>query len=393
MSSNALFIHHPDSARYHFGEDHPFNPIRLPLTMDLLKAAGTLHDDQIIAPAQIASQDLLSLAHRPDYLEVVQHLSKSKHSSLLSEEADWFGLNTEDTPYFPGMHEAAAAIVAGSVEAADLVLSGKAPHAYHMAGGLHHAFPERGAGFCIYNDAAVAIKHIRNTYGARVLYIDTDVHHGDGVQWIFYNDPEVCTYSIHETGKFLFPGTGYVHEKGADLGFGACFNVPVEPYTEDDSWLECFRSSIEKVTEAFKPDVIISQHGCDAHVYDPLSHIHCSMRIYNEMPAIIHQLAHQHAGGRWIALGGGGYDIWRVVPRAWSLVWLTMIDHPITKALAVTGQNERLPQIWLDKWSKLSPVELPEYWLDDVTSIEPIPRRTEIESKNQIIRDIAIQDL
>ena len=158
-----------------------------------------------------------------------------------------------------------------------------------MAGGLHHAFPERGSGFCVYNDAAIAISRIRQQFGARVLYIDTDVHHGDGVQWTFYDDPNVCTYSIHETGKFLFPGTGFVHERGIDHGFGTSINVPVEPYTEDDSWLECFSSSIEKAADAFKPDIIISQHGCDAHAYDPLSHMHCSMRIYQAMPAIIHR--------------------------------------------------------------------------------------------------------
>lgn len=393
MSSNAVFIHHQDSKGYKFGDEHPFNPIRLTLTTELLRAAGALEPAQIIQPAAAASLPLLSLVHRLDYIEAVQSLSKDKPATAEIDEAGRYGLHTEDTPFFPGMHEAAAAIVAGSVEAADCVMSGKALHAYHMAGGLHHAFPERGSGFCVYNDAAVAIKYIQQTYGARVLYIDTDVHHGDGVQWIFYNDPDICTYSIHETGKFLFPGTGYVHEKGNDAGFGSCYNVPLEPYTEDESWLECFRQSIARIAAAFKPDVIISQHGCDAHAYDPLSHMHCSMKIYQEMPAIIHELAHKHSNGRWIALGGGGYDIWRVVPRAWSLVWLTMTDNPIASSLALEGHNERLPQSWLEQWSALSPVPLPEWWLDDLTGIPPIPRRAEIESKNRTTQQICIQDL
>ncbi|MFF2484169.1 acetoin utilization protein AcuC [Paenibacillus sp. NPDC058071] len=394
MSSNAVFIHHPDSARYKFGEEHPFDPLRLTLTVDLLREMGALTTEQWIAPAQTASNELLSLVHRADYLEAVLRLSEEQPAQDAVRTAGKYGLDTEDTPFFSGMHIAASAIVAGSVEAAEAVMSGRALHAYHMAGGLHHAFPERGAGFCVYNDAAVAIRHIRQTYGARVLYIDTDVHHGDGVQWVFYGDADVCTYSIHETGKFLFPGTGFVQEKGADSGFGACFNVPMEPYTEDDSWLSSFAGSIEKVAAAFKPDIIISQHGCDAHAFDPLSHIHCSMRTYSEMPRIIHKLAHDYAGGRWVAVGGGGYDIWRVVPRAWSLVWLTMIDHPLAESLAANaGSSERLPQSWLDKWQAASPDMLPQFWLDDPTDIPSIPRRAEIESKNEKTRQIAVQDL
>ncbi|WP_042160023.1 acetoin utilization protein AcuC [Paenibacillus gorillae] len=393
MSSNAVFIRHPESALYKFGEEHPFNPIRLTLAGELLQSANALQEEAIVIPAYTADHSLLTLVHRPDYVDIVEKLSEDHPSPDDIGAAAKYGLDTEDTPFFPGIHTAAAAIVAGSVEAADQVMSGKALHAYHMAGGLHHAFPDRGAGFCVYNDAAVAIRHLRQTYNARVLYIDTDVHHGDGVQWVFYDDPQVCTYSIHETGKFLFPGTGFVHEKGTDAGFGTCFNVPVEPYTEDDSWLESFRESVEKVAAAFKPDIIISQHGCDAHAYDPLSHIHCSMRIYKEMPAIIHELAHRYAGGRWAALGGGGYDIWRVVPRAWSLVWLAMTDHPIAAALEEEGSNAPLPQQWLDRWKPLSPEELPEWWLDDWSEVPPIPRREEITNKNRAVRLIAVQDL
>ncbi|GLX68360.1 acetoin utilization protein AcuC [Paenibacillus glycanilyticus] len=390
--TNAIFVHHSDSTRYQFGDQHPFSPVRQTLTMDLLYAAGALQEEQTTSPSELADEALLSLVHRTDYIQAVQQLSLDNPAQETASAAGKYGLDTEDTPYFPGMHDAAATITAGSVYAAKLVMSGAATHAYHMAGGLHHAFPDRGAGFCVYNDAAVAIQYIRKTYGARVLYIDTDVHHGDGVQWSFYNDPDVCTYSIHETGKFLFPGTGFVHEKGTDAGFGSCFNVPMEPYTEDDSWLECFRSSIAKIAAAFKPDIIVSQHGCDAHAYDPLSHIHCSMRIYHEMPGIIHDLAHEHTEGRWMALGGGGYDWWRVVPRAWSLVWLTMTDHPIIEQLN-RREEVPLPTAWLEKWSSASPEPLPSCWLDDLSQVLPIPRRAEIELKNRQTAAIAIQDL
>ncbi|MEF2247905.1 MULTISPECIES: acetoin utilization protein AcuC [unclassified Paenibacillus] len=393
MSANALFFHHPATKDYKFNEDHPFNPIRAVLTMDLLKSMNMLSDQDIVVPKLLQDDSKLTLVHRKDYIDAVKHVSVTDDNIETASFIDKYGLGTEDTPSFHGIHEAASAIVAGSVAAADAVMSGETLHAYHVSGGLHHAFPERAAGFCVYNDAAIAIEHIRHTYGAKVLYIDTDVHHGDGVQWIFYNDPYVCTYSIHETGKFLFPGTGYVYEKGNDHGFGTCFNVPLEPYTEDDSWLESFTVTLHRVIEHFKPDVIISQHGCDAHAFDPLSHLHCSMNIYHAIPAIIHQLAHQYTAGRWIALGGGGYDIWRVVPRAWSLVWLEMQDQPIMAAGASHQSTHPLPAQWLKKWQPYSPFELPDDWFDPPEVIGEIPRREQIEQKNRATQAIVIQDI
>ncbi|QYR23664.1 acetoin utilization protein AcuC [Paenibacillus sp. sptzw28] len=392
MTANAVFIQHTGAARYKFNENHPFHPQRLTLASDLLEAAGALEAGHKIQ-SSAAEDELLQLVHRSDYIEAVRQLSKDTPGDEWVFQAERYGLRSEDTPYFPGMHDAAAEIVGGSVLAADLVMTGQALHAYHMAGGLHHAFPDHGSGFCVYNDAAIAIARIRRLYGARVLYIDTDVHHGDGVQWAFYNDPDVCTYSIHETGKYLFPGTGFAHERGAEEGYGASFNVPVEPYTEDDSWLESFTDSIEKVAASFKPDIIVSQHGCDAHAFDPLSHMHCSMRIYQKMPAIIHRLAHRFASGRWIAVGGGGYDIWRVVPRAWALVWLEMTDHPIASLLAASGTNERLPESWLRRYRLECPDELPTHWLDDTSDWPPIPRRSEIEARNRQTTAIAVQDI
>ncbi|MBM7563551.1 acetoin utilization protein AcuC [Paenibacillus sacheonensis] len=392
MAAKAVYIHSPDAERYKFNQEHPFNPIRLALARHLLEAAGALEPDQIVQ-AGFAGDDMLQLVHRADYVEAVRSLSVSSPAPAVAAKADSYGLGTEDTPYFPGMHEAAAAIVGGSVLAADIVMSGQAEHAYHMAGGLHHAFPDRGSGFCVYNDAAIAIAHIRKQYGARVLYIDTDVHHGDGVQWTFYADPDVCTYSIHETGKYLFPGTGFVSERGMDAGFGMAINLPLEPYTEDDSWLESFRLTIERAADVFKPDVIISQHGCDAHAFDPLSHIHCSMRIYQTMPLIIRELARTHTNGRWIALGGGGYDIWQVVPRAWALVWLAMTEHPLAERLSDSAANEPLPLSWQHYWLPIAERALPTDWLDDLSGWQPMPRREEIEARNKEITSIVLQQL
>ncbi|WP_308634522.1 acetoin utilization protein AcuC [Paenibacillus silvisoli] len=393
MADKAVYIRQPEAGRYKFNKEHPFDPIRLTLTHELLEKVQAIKPEQCITADVPASDEQLELVHRPDYIAAVRELSGPSPSPDAVKRAGQYGLDTEDTPFFAGMHDAAAAIVGGSVLAADLVMSGQADHAYHMAGGLHHAFPERGSGFCVYNDAAIAIAHIRKQYGVRVLYIDTDVHHGDGVQWSFYADPDVCTYSIHETGKYLFPGTGFVHERGIDAGYGTSVNMPVDPYTEDESWLASFSETIAKAAAAFKPDVIVSQHGCDAHAFDPLSHIHCSMRIYQAMPAIIHQLAHTYAEGRWIAVGGGGYDLWRVVPRAWSLIWLEMSDHPLAAALRAADANEPLPAAWLEKWTDRSPDKLPTHWLDDTADWEPIPRRQEITTRNKQTADIVLQQL
>ncbi|MEF2964582.1 acetoin utilization protein AcuC [Paenibacillus sp. M1] len=394
MSGSASFVYHDQAMNYRFHDQHPFHPLRLQLTLDLLSAASALEPSRIIPSRPATDEELLSV-HQPAYVEAVKALSRRRPEAEWIKRAEEYGLADEDTPYFAGMHEAAAYVAGGTVTAVEAVMSGRAAHALHLGGGLHHALSAKAAGFCVYNDAAVAIAYARRRYGARVLYVDTDVHHGDGVQWSFYSEPEVCTYSIHETGKYLFPGTGSVSERGEHLGYGACMNIPLQPYTEDASWLECFEVSIRRLTDYFKPDLIVSLHGCDAHALDPLSHMHCSLAIYNQMPAILHELAHTYCEGRWVAVGGGGYDMWRVVPRAWSLLWLEMSHHPLKRELAPERESSHgisLPQSWIDKWQDHSPVPLPSRWLDDLTRWEAMPRRAEITAKNRESLAVALQD-
>lgn len=391
MKDIAAFVYSAHGQAYHFHEHHPFNQRRLPITIDLLQALSALPASAIVEPKHAAKDDLLRM-HTAAYVEAVQRLG-----SLPLDQNDWdlpdaaarFGLGTEDTPCFPGMHEAASRIVGGTLEAAEQVMAGQASHALHLAGGLHHAHAGRASGFCIYNDAAVAIAALKELHGIRILYVDTDAHHGDGVQWAFYGDPQVCAVSIHETGKYLFPGTGGVQERGEGDGFGTTVNIPVEPYTEDDSWLECMNDTLERVAAAFRPDLIISQHGCDAHAWDPLSHLHCSMRIYLEMPRLLHRLAHCYCEGRWVALGGGGYDIWRVVPRAWSLLWLEMTNHPLAEALRADS-SIKLPSAWLQRYQPSSLHPLPAYWLDPVHEWQVMPRREEIARKNRHNKELAL---
>lgn len=391
MKTRAAFIYNENETRYRFNDTHPFNQKRLQLTVDLIRKANALPQQAIVSPRAATEAELLRV-HSPAYLEAARHLSAASPADEWVLQAGKYGLDTEDTPFFAGMHEVTSYVVGGSIAAAELVMSGAAGHALHLAGGLHHAMYAKGSGFCVYNDASAAIAHIRDKYAARVLYVDTDVHHGDGVQWSFYTDPDVCTYSIHETGKYLFPGTGGVAERGEGEAFGTAVNVPMEPYSEDDSWLECFSEALDAIARKFRPDVIVSQHGCDAHAYDPLAHIHCSMRIYREMPALLRRTAVEHCGGRWIALGGGGYDIWRVVPRAWGLLWLTMSEHPLMDELKANPALP-LPERWIDVWQSQSPDPLPATWLDPVESWTPIPRRKEITEKNRQTKEIALMYL
>lgn len=378
MSRRSRLIYSPDYTSYYFHDEHPFNQRRLLLTYDLMQAYGLLEDSQIAAP-RLATDEELHLIHDPQYVEMVKQQGHAGQDLPLAAS---FGLGTEDVPCFPRMHEAASLIVGGTLQAADLVMNGEADHAFNPAGGLHHAFRGRASGFCIYNDCSVAIAYLRKHWDARVLYIDTDAHHGDGVQWAFYDDPHVLTISLHETGKYLFPGTGEVSERGTGEGYGYSVNVPLDAFTEDDSFLEVYQALVPAVARGFRPDVIVTQNGCDAHAFDPLTHLSCSTRIYQEIPRLAHRLAHELCAGRWIAVGGGGYDIWRVVPRAWTLLWSEMTDQPLTQG--------PLPQAWLDTWQPASPLSLPAQLFDNDAEMPVIPRRAEIAEKNRIMLERAM---
>lgn len=370
MMGDSIFIFSEEQLNYKFNKEHPFNQLRLKLTLDLLKEMKAISSQDIVAPRR-ATDEELQLIHDPNYVIAVK---KAGNGELSEEAAESYGLGTEDTPIFPGMHEASALLVGGTLTAVDYVMEGKSKHAVNLGGGLHHGFRGKASGFCIYNDSSVAIKYIQEKYGARVLYIDTDAHHGDGVQWAFYEDPNVCTLSIHETGRYLFPGTGNVNERGQGKGYGYSFNVPLDAFTEDDSWLHAYTNSVREVAEFFKPDVIVTQNGADAHYLDPLTHLSATMRIYREIPKLAHEIAHQYCDGRWIAVGGGGYDIWRVVPRAWSLIWLEMTEN--------RDCYGDLPEAWIRHWQKEAPVPLPLTWDDPENLYRPIPRKAEITEKN-----------
>ncbi|KAA1038415.1 acetoin utilization protein AcuC [Macrococcus equipercicus] len=373
------YIYSEELLNYRFSDSHPFNQMRLVLTTELLQALEFLDDSEMV-PARKATDDELKLVHTADYVEAVKQAGLG---TLSQAKCDSYGLNTNDTPNFSGMHDSSAWLVGGTLTACDIVMTGADTTACNLGGGLHHGFRGRASGFCIYNDSAVAIEYMKQKYGARVLYIDTDAHHGDGVQWAFYNDDDAFTYSIHETGRYLFPGTGGINEKGEGDGYLYSMNLPIDAYTEDDSFLECFKESVEVACRFFKPDVIISQNGADAHYLDPLTHLHCTHHVFEAIPRIVKQLADDYCGGKWIAVGGGGYNIFQVAPLAWSQIWLAMKGIP--------APSGNLPKSWLEKWQKKTEVTLPAKWDADSENYTVIPRRVEITEKNRRTLERVIQ--
>ena len=362
----------PAVTAYRFRPDHPFNPKRLELSVSLMEAMGLLEADHVdVEPPRPATDEELLRVHTPQYVQAVRRFSE--RDARPAEGWAW-GLGTDDTPLFPGMHEVTALVTGATLRAAELVMSGEYTRALNIAGGLHHAHRDRGSGFCVYSDLAAAIAWIREAHGARVMYVDYDAHHGDGVQGIFYNDPEVLTLSIHESGRYLFPGTGFVDELGEGDGYGYSLNVPLEPFTEDDSWIGLYGRLLPEVADAFRPDVIVLQNGCDGHTYDPLTHLRATTRLYEETVRITCEVADRHCGGRVVATGGGGYAVWKAVPRAWTLVWA-----------ALSGQTapDVIPRAWNDRWQGESPELLPERLRDPEGLFPPVPRRAEIEATNR----------
>jgi acetoin utilization protein AcuC len=368
----ACFVWDDVLATYRFHPEHPLNPRRLELTVGLIRRLGLLGDeaDTVIAP-RIATEDELRLAHAPEFIEAVKHASAAGEASATSQQ---FGLGTEDVPIIEGMHDAALHVVGATLSAAEAVMSGRFERAFTIAGGLHHARRAEAAGFCVYNDLAVAIRWMQRQHGARVMYIDIDAHHGDGVQWIFYDDPDVLKVSFHESGVYLFPGTGFVDEVGEGDGHGYTVNVPLDAHTEDDSFHALFATLVPELADAFRPNVILLQAGCDAHALDPLTHLRCTTGLYERLVRIVGEVADRHCDGRIIATGGGGYAIYRVVPRAWTLVWA---------ALSERDAPDALPDDWLKTLRMESGREIPPTLRDPDDAFPPSPRRAAVEEMNR----------
>lgn len=359
------FVYTPDFQRYVLRAGHPFDPVRVEATRTLAAAIG-LPGLVDITPSP-ASWDELRRAHSEGYLRALQAASQGKPVRRLQED---FGLGTADTPAFAGMFEASAITAGGTLSGAREILSGRFGRAINLAGGLHHAHRDRASGFCAVNDLSVAIREF-TLAGWRVAYLDVDAHHGDGVQWLHYDDPDVLTISLHETGRHLFPGTGFTYELGRGRGIGTTLNAPLEPYTGDASFLECLRRVLWPALEWFRPDVLLLQAGADGHALDPLADLGLSVQGFRAVFDLVVQAADEYCGGRVLATGGGGYATFSVVPRVWT---------QLLAALSGSSELVEVPAAWLETWGAKAGFPLPASFSDDLA---PVVREREITELNE----------
>jgi acetoin utilization protein AcuC len=331
VSERVLVIEDPALAEYDFGPDHPLTPVRVTLTFALAHELDVLATVDI-ERGHLADDRLLQLVHDADYVAAVRQAGTPPVSADLERQ-----LGTLDNPVFEGMHEAGALVVGASVRCAEAVWSGEYEHAVNVYGGLHHAMRAHAWGFCVYNDPAIAIARLLELGAERVAYVDVDVHHGDGVEKAFADDDRVLTISLHESGRYLFPGSGF-----PDPERPLSVNVPLEIGTGDADWHAAFEAVVPEELAGFRPQVLVSQHGCDSHVLDPLAHLALTVDGQRAAAVRLHELAHELAGGRWVALGGGGYERAQVVPRAWTHLLAVAAGRPVDPATPTPEEWRRL---------------------------------------------------
>ena len=326
-----------DIARaYDFGSSHPLRPERVLLAYDNIRMLGLIDDEGVreIAARSATDEEILA-AHDHDFVATVKGIDAGELDASAGLK---HGLGTSDDPIFANMHGASAAVCGASLVAAEAVTSDEFERAFNPAGGLHHARRAEASGFCIYNDPAVAIAKVLALEPSwRVMYVDVDVHHGDGVQWIFYDEPRVLTVSLHQSGKYLYPGTGFPDEVGSGTAAGTAANVPLLPFTGDDDYLWALEQVVPALAEAFRPHLLVTQLGADTHWGDPLANLGLTMRAYPSMARVLSDTATRWAEGRWVATGGGGYQYETVVPKVWTIYFAQMCGVP-----------DAIPDEWLE---------------------------------------------
>jgi acetoin utilization protein AcuC len=349
---------------YDFGPRHPMAPIRIKLTMELATAFGLFTSENVVVkrPAP-ASDTQLQLVHDREYIDVVRRAGSLARTSATAADVAALtrhGLGTADDPVFPGMHEASALVAGATLAAARAVWEGDAQHGASIAGGLHHAMRDRASGFCIYNDPAIAIAWLLEQGADRIAYVDIDVHHGDGVQAAFWNDPRVLTISLHEHPATLFPGTGLPSETGGHNADGSAVNVALPAGTRDAGWLRAFDSVVPPLLRQFRPQILVSQHGCDTHWSDPLANLQLTIDAQRAAHVALHELAHEVSHGRWLLTGGGGYQLVQVVPRSWTHLLAEAAGMPIDPAAAT-------PLLWREYVTEVAAGAPPEQMTEGAT--------------------------
>lgn len=359
---------------YNLGEHHPLHPIRLDLTMRLSRALGVLDGVEVLTPSPATDEDLQRV-HQAEYLAAVR-------AAPAADRDVGYGLGTDDNPIFERMHEAASLIAGGSLLAAEQIVSGASDRAISIAGGLHHAMAGRAGGFCVYNDCSAAIAWMLAHGVDRIAYLDLDVHHGDGVQAAFYDDPRVLTVSLHQHPVTLWPGTGFATEVGAVGADGMSVNIPLPPGTGDADWQRALHAVVPSLLDSFRPQVLVTQCGADAHREDPLADLAMSVDGQRASYRTVRELAQRYAGGKWLALGGGGYSLYRVVPRAWTHLLATVLDRDLEPSTTI-------PADWMAHAARIAPSStLPTSMTDECdTGFRPWDGVTD-SSLDTSIRDI-----
>ncbi|MBT5319048.1 MAG: acetoin utilization protein AcuC [Chloroflexi bacterium] len=340
--SRVVVVYSDEVWRYEMSDTHPLRPIRRKRTYDLMEAAGLTRADNIsFVPPRPATDDEITLGHTPEYLGAVKTLS----SGLELPVGPSYGFGPGDNPVFNGMFEANALTSGATMVAAHAIADGSADVAFNFAGGhQHHAMSDRASGFGVFNDTVMAAQWLADQ-GMRVAYIDIDCHHGDGVQAGFYDTPDVLTVSLHESGQFLFPGTGNVRESGRDAGENYSVNVPLAPHTSDVAYLAAFDAVVPQLVEAFNPDVLFTQLGVDTHVLDPITHLRLTVQGHAAVVGRLRDLASEC--GRWLAVGGGGYDL-GAVARAWSVDLAIMAEIELPPELPITVPESPVAYTYAD---------------------------------------------
>ena len=335
---------------YDFGPQHPLRPTRVKLTYELIRSKGIFQQGSVeVVTPRFASRDEILLFHEDEYVRLVEQYSR-KGAGLL---------DAGDTPAFKGCYAATSLVVGASIVAADSVMSERFTHAFNPSGGLHHAHPERASGFCIFNDPAVVIAYLKSKHRLkRIVYLDIDAHHGDGVMYGYYDDPAVLDIDFHESGRFLFPGTGFPDEVGKGAAQGLKLNIPLPPSTGDEAYLDAFRQIVPDALKKFKPEIILVQCGADGHIHDRLAHLRLTTEVYTEVIGQMHDLAHELCNGKLLLFGGGGYTI-QNVPRVWTAAFST---------LAGVKPSDEIPLDWTMEFEKSVKEDPPNRLYDKPTS-------------------------
>jgi len=355
---------------YDFGPTHPLKPTRLKLTYELMKEAGLFSHAgvQVIEPHH-ANRDQLLMFHDEQYLDLVSRMSK--HGTGF--------LDMGDTPAFKNCYEASALAAGASLDAVDLVMSGKVSHAMNIAGGLHHAHPDRASGFCIFNDPAISIAYLKRKFGVnRILYLDVDAHHGDGVMYGFYSDPGVLDIDFHEDGRHLFPGTGFTEEIGNGQAAGLKINVPLAPFADDETYLSLFREIVPTAVRKYQPQVLLLQCGVDAHANDLLAHLQLTTKAYAEITNEVHHLAHEVGDGRFVVFGGGGYNVANVA-RTWMIVAATIAGFSYPRVT---------PRRWQELYEALVGERAPENLQSEEEAKTRGRNESAMRSASEVLRDL-----